>query len=750
QQAVEDWSGDSNTDLALFDLRLNPVISEPSSVVLTYRWTSPEQCVLAWKPAPTATAYRIEESPSPDFAEATLLAELSDGRQVQYSFSPPSSRVHYYRVIPLNQGVPGPPSDPVSVTPIVLNPPILEPVEWAEDGGYVLAWTPIPQATSYEVQTSDTPSFEPEDSPIIYRGEHSEARLPQSTDPGQFYRVRALNVLYAPGAPSPWSNLRRAPGQLGAPTFTRVTPQRLNWTAVPGALHYEVLVTPKGQDEGQGETVLIADTGCATADQPATYRVRALRRPDDQRTASEWSEPVMLQPAGGTPSRRQPILPFAMPVLIGLAAVAALVGLGLGLVAFQALEARSAEATRTPLPRSAIDATLTAESIHAGNATSIVQLGDANLAFQATIQAQVDAEETRIHIPTLTPSITPNATRTVAAALRSALTATAGAWTATPSPTLTPTLTPTITPSITPSPTETPDLTETVEAALASALTGTASAWTATPSPTRTPTLTLTVTPSITPSPTPTITPSITPSPTNTPDLTGTVGVAVNAALAATQAALPTATRTPPPSSTPNWVATADAALIASLPAGCYLIVLPNAPLPVYAGPSTSYRVIADAVPRLAEVIGRWYLPFESSDWRRVEYVAAGQPVQGWIPMPEGAPAGMIGGPGCLPDVHIVRLDPVNAAQLAAFDLCVVRPTGGQRTTIRSGPSESEPVLAVLGMPLIVLERRAVSDGSTTVWLRVWLDDQERTGWINERLALMRPADCTERMPVSD
>ncbi len=49
QQALEDWSADSFRDLALFDLRLNPVLTSPNSVTVGYRWVDfgPVRIVLA-------------------------------------------------------------------------------------------------------------------------------------------------------------------------------------------------------------------------------------------------------------------------------------------------------------------------------------------------------------------------------------------------------------------------------------------------------------------------------------------------------------------------------------------------------------------------------------------------------------------------------------------------------------------------------------------------------------------------------
>jgi len=54
-----------------------PVLNEPNSIVVDYSWVSSDQVELSWRPSPNATAYRIEESPSSDFSNATLFAELT-------------------------------------------------------------------------------------------------------------------------------------------------------------------------------------------------------------------------------------------------------------------------------------------------------------------------------------------------------------------------------------------------------------------------------------------------------------------------------------------------------------------------------------------------------------------------------------------------------------------------------------------------------------------------------------------------
>ncbi|MCZ7540117.1 MAG: hypothetical protein M5U29_09420 [Anaerolineae bacterium] len=672
RQALLDWSAEATRDLALLDLHLAPVVSQPSAVALTYRWVAPELCELRWNPSPSATAYRLEASAAPDFASPTLLAELTDGRQIVYRFSPPPGRITYYRVVPLNQGVAGPPSEVVCPLPPAMTAPVLLPPGWSAEGGPALRWTPLPQATGYEVQESIGEHFESGETTIVYRGEHPDCELPPETPAGRFYRARALNTLYAPETPSPWSAPAQAPTHLDTPIFTRVTSERLAWTPVPGARAYVLHITPQGQDEGQGEDITITEPSSAVAHVHATYRARALRGPGDTRSASEWSAPATVAPpgaAGSSPSNSRPV----GPLIVGVALVALFVGAALGLGGLRAYQ--DANATATP------NVTATREAVRAAFAADLTATADA---FTATPSPTLTASPTRTPIPSATPDSA--ATREAArAAFAADLTATADAFTATPSPTLT------ASPTRTPVPSATPDSAathEAVRAAFAADLTATADAFTATPSPTLTASPTRTPVPSATPdsaatreavraafaadltataaaftatpSPTLTASPTRTPIPSATPDSAATheaVRAAFAADLTATAAAFtatpsPTLTasptRTPVPSATPDSAATAAALLVTALDAeACLLVNLDDLPLPVLSRPFQGAEQIAAQAPRLTRVVGQVMLSGEDGGqalWLRVALGAGA----GWVRVPPSADlARLVAGPGC-------------------------------------------------------------------------------------------------------
>ncbi|WP_119067866.1 hypothetical protein [Aggregatilinea lenta] len=346
EQALDDWAAESTHDLLVFDLQLIPVTSEPRGISLFYYWPSPDVCLLMWRPSVVATGYRIEQSVEPTFESPLLLADLTDGRQVQYGFSPPVGEVAYYRVIPVNSGIDGPPSAPVTVMPISLSPPVMQPVAWSPDGGYTLTWSTIPQADAYEVQTSVQLVFEAEASFILYRGEVPELYLPSSTPPGAYYRVRALNTRYAPQQPSVWSRAERAPSVLPTPVFREVTQDRISWEPVPGARQYEVRFRSSAHLESEWESLLTVEPFSAVAaNEPTTYRVRALRNPNELHTASPWCAPITLSPPEVRVNAPGPSLRLALPLMAGVALVALVVGAALGLAGSAAIRD---EATVTP------------------------------------------------------------------------------------------------------------------------------------------------------------------------------------------------------------------------------------------------------------------------------------------------------------------------------------------------------------------------------------------------------------------
>ena len=289
-------------------------------------WTDSAMCELEWEPLPQATGYRVEWSASPDFEAPELVAEMMDGRQVRYRIAPPVDLTRYYRVVPLVGSGAAAPSEPVTALPLTLPVPVMGAPRWVSEGALRLRWTPVPVATGYEVETAPTEDFEEPDARVVYRGERPETTLARSTPLGRYYRVRALNALYAPDVPSAWSEPVRGPGRLATPVFTQITARHLAWEGVPGAGVYEVRVTPPGRDPEQGEEVFTEEPSIAASGEAASYQVRALQARGNERAASEWSTPVTISPRAQQPTQRG----LAIPALILVALAALAVGVGIG------------------------------------------------------------------------------------------------------------------------------------------------------------------------------------------------------------------------------------------------------------------------------------------------------------------------------------------------------------------------------------------------------------------------------------
>lgn len=337
--ALESLADGAGADLLLFDLTLDRVPVSEETVRVVCRWTDPALCELEWEPLPQATGYRVEWSPGPDFAEPELVAEMMDGRQVRYRLAPPVDHARYYRVVPLIGNGTAAPSEPVTALPLTLPVPVLGAPRWVNDGALRLRWTPVPVATGYEVETAPTEDFEEGETRIVYRGERPEVTLPSSTPPGRYYRVRALNALYAPDAPSAWSEPVRGPGRLMTPVFTQVTSRYLAWERVPGAGVYEVRVTPPDRDPEQGDELFTEEPSIAASGEAATYQVRALRARGNERGASEWTAPVTISPRAQQPTQRG----LAIPALILVALAALAVGVAIGVTGPQVFRGEEPE-----------------------------------------------------------------------------------------------------------------------------------------------------------------------------------------------------------------------------------------------------------------------------------------------------------------------------------------------------------------------------------------------------------------------
>ncbi len=281
-----------------FDLRTIPVTAAPDQVSVFYRWENAAQATLFWTGGENASGYRIEQATTATFHDPVLLAELTDARQRIYTVQPSPDEDTFYRVMPINDGVAGQPSAPIIVTPVPLVAPIIENIDWQQNGGVQVTWTAIVQANYYELESSPDADFDSPETAIVYRGEDNTFATPSNFPTGWYFRVRSMNAYFAPRIPSFWSPTRRAPGQLATPQFTTIQPDVLTWNAVPAARSYELRKFTGKAADGQSEReeiIAIAETALTLEDEtPAVYQVRAVLEPGDEYSASQWSHPAAL------------------------------------------------------------------------------------------------------------------------------------------------------------------------------------------------------------------------------------------------------------------------------------------------------------------------------------------------------------------------------------------------------------------------------------------------------------------------
>lgn len=278
----------------VFDLSPYRVVPPPERMNLRYRWEDPFEATLFWSASKNATGYRVEQSSTLAFEDASTLAELADARQRVYRVQPPVDEEIYYRVVPFDKDVAGQPSSPVVVTPVPLVPPVIEEITWLDSGSFFIRWSSLPQANWYELEASPEADFDSPQTAIVHRGEEASFETATNFPPGWYYRVRSLNTYYAPKSPSPWSEVRRAPERLMVPTFVQVATSQISWTPVPGARLYEVQQVVMRDGKPVVENVGLFEDAFLKPQENGVYQVRALRAKDDMATASPWSQGVTI------------------------------------------------------------------------------------------------------------------------------------------------------------------------------------------------------------------------------------------------------------------------------------------------------------------------------------------------------------------------------------------------------------------------------------------------------------------------
>ena len=194
-----------------------------------------------------------------------------------------------------------PPSEPTSLS-----------VQQPDDSTNILSWAPVAQATKYEVQVDDDPSF---GSTYLSISTVNTSFVPPMnlTEGTNYWRVRALTGNEA----STWVSSEFGKAAVARPTTVSpangstlaqpTNPPLLSWTAVPGATGYKIEVDDA--EDFVNAMTFETKTTSLVVDQPLNaapwyWRVSALKGPTMQSLASDVATFTIL--ALPAPTRTSP------------------------------------------------------------------------------------------------------------------------------------------------------------------------------------------------------------------------------------------------------------------------------------------------------------------------------------------------------------------------------------------------------------------------------------------------------------
>jgi len=190
-----------------------------------------------WSDVAGATSYWVEEDDNPTFHSPIV---RYNGVDSQFLVSGQGTGVWYYRVRAVNAGGDGPWSNSEFVTVGPAGPVLYDINNPDGDGEYVVDWSDVTGATSYQLEEDDNCEFS---SPTVrYAGTNSQYHV-TGQEPGLwFYRVRAYNA----DGPGLWSNMRWAGVLPAAPILPKIVNDDgdaaylVDWSDVTGATYYEL------------------------------------------------------------------------------------------------------------------------------------------------------------------------------------------------------------------------------------------------------------------------------------------------------------------------------------------------------------------------------------------------------------------------------------------------------------------------------------------------------------------------------
>jgi len=194
---------------------------------------------VSWSSVVDATGYELQEDDDSAFSSPTTVYRGSDTSTLVRRKAP---GMYYYRVRCYSPACSSAWSGTRSVKVWrVPTPPALDEIENDDpcDGEYTVSWSSVTDATSYELEEDDDPSFS--DPTTVYQGAGTSKDISGQTGGTYYYRIRARNCR----ASSEWSSSQSV-YVLAAPNLQPIVNPDCDgdydviWSLVPEATTYEV------------------------------------------------------------------------------------------------------------------------------------------------------------------------------------------------------------------------------------------------------------------------------------------------------------------------------------------------------------------------------------------------------------------------------------------------------------------------------------------------------------------------------
>ena len=250
-----------------------------------------------WSDVIGATGYELQEDDNPAFSSPT---ERYSGADSQYQVSGQAGGIWYYRVRASSPAGDGLWSN-VEWAAVESDAPALASISNPDgDGDYLVDWTDVTGATSYELQVDDNSDFD--SATVCYDEADSQFQVYGQGTGLWYYRVRAISA----GGEGPWSNIQSVGVVPSTPDMDTISnPDEdgdylLDWNNVTGATSYELqednnldFTSPAVRYSGPNSQYQVYGQGTGRW----YYRVRASSAGGD----GAWSEPRSVGVAPSAP-----------------------------------------------------------------------------------------------------------------------------------------------------------------------------------------------------------------------------------------------------------------------------------------------------------------------------------------------------------------------------------------------------------------------------------------------------------------